>query len=50
MVQLPASLDPVEPLARAVYASGWRPAPTPGPSRRELREIAAVAVGESVPV
>jgi len=36
MVELPASLDPVEPLARAVYESGWRPAPTSGPTRDGL--------------
>jgi 2-polyprenyl-6-methoxyphenol hydroxylase-like FAD-dependent oxidoreductase len=36
MTALPRSLDPVEPLARAVYASGWRPAYAPGPTRDEL--------------
>jgi 2-polyprenyl-6-methoxyphenol hydroxylase-like FAD-dependent oxidoreductase len=35
----PASLDRVEPLARAVYARGWRPSYTPGPSGAELRAI-----------
>lgn len=35
----PDCLDAVEPRARAVYASGWRPAPDPGPSRRELVEL-----------
>jgi flavin-dependent dehydrogenase len=35
----PASLDAVEPRARAVYATGWRPSPDPGPSRRELVEL-----------
>ena len=29
--ELPSCLDPVEPLARAVYESGWRPAYSPGP-------------------
>ena len=43
-----ASLDPVEPLARAVYESGWRPEFTPGPTRAELREIVAQAVLSSV--
>lgn len=32
----PSCLDPVEPLARAVYATGWRPRLAPGPSRDEL--------------
>ncbi len=41
----PASLAAVEPRARAVYASGWRPAPDPGPSRRELVELVRTAVG-----
>lgn len=39
MTALPASLDPVEPLARAVYETGWRPAYSPGPGRDELVEI-----------
>ncbi|HLM04470.1 MAG TPA: FAD-dependent oxidoreductase [Blastococcus sp.] len=45
MLDLPASLDRVEPLAHTVYGSGWRPAYTPGPSRRELRELVAAALG-----
>jgi hypothetical protein len=44
MLELPSCLDPVEPLARAVYESGWRPAFAPGPTRRELREVVAAAV------
>jgi 2-polyprenyl-6-methoxyphenol hydroxylase-like FAD-dependent oxidoreductase len=44
MLQLPSSLDPVEPRARAVYESGWRPAFAPGPSRGELREVVAAAL------
>jgi hypothetical protein len=36
MVDLPSCLDPVEPFARAVYRSGWRPAHSPGPTRDEL--------------
>ena len=36
MLEPPTSLDPVEPLARAVYESGWRPACSPGPTRDEL--------------
>jgi hypothetical protein len=44
MLELPSSLDPVEPLARAVYASGWRPEFTPGPTRAELRQIVSAAL------
>jgi hypothetical protein len=36
MTALPASLAPAEPLARAAYESGWRPAPADGPTRDEL--------------
>ena len=36
MTALPASLAPAEPLARAAYASGWRPPYSEGPSRDEL--------------
>lgn len=43
MQALPAVLDPVEPLARAVYETGWRPALSPGPSRAELVAIVAAA-------
>ena len=35
----PASLDPVEPRARAVYRTGWRPTPAEGPDRAELAAI-----------
>jgi flavin-dependent dehydrogenase len=39
MLALPSSLDAVEPRAREIYASGWRP-PTPdGPSRDELADL-----------
>ena len=44
MQALPAVLDPVEPLARAVYETGWRAPLSPGPSRRELVEIVESAV------
>ena len=44
MVALPSSLDAVEPQAKAVYRTGWRPAPTEGPDRQQLAEIAAHAV------
>ena len=50
MLQLPSSLDPVEPLARAVYASGWRPAFPPGPTRADLRDIVATALREGAAV
>ncbi|TFV92797.1 FAD-dependent oxidoreductase [Blastococcus sp. CT_GayMR20] len=44
MLELPACLDPVEPLARAVYETGWRPEFTPGPTRGELRDVVAGAL------
>jgi hypothetical protein len=44
MRELPACLDPVEPLARAVYESGWRPTFAPGPTRQELRDVVAAAL------
>jgi 2-polyprenyl-6-methoxyphenol hydroxylase-like FAD-dependent oxidoreductase len=50
MLRLPSCLDPVEPLARAVYASGWRPAFTPGPTRAELRDVVAEALREDAAV
>jgi 2-polyprenyl-6-methoxyphenol hydroxylase-like FAD-dependent oxidoreductase len=43
MTALPETLRVVEPLARAVYESGWRPRRPPGPSRTELAEIARAA-------
>ena len=39
MTALPEALRPAEPLARAVYESGWRPAYAPGPTRDELVEV-----------
>ncbi len=36
MTALPASLAPVEPPARAVYETGWRPSLADGPTRDEL--------------
>jgi 2-polyprenyl-6-methoxyphenol hydroxylase-like FAD-dependent oxidoreductase len=44
MLGLPSSLDPVEPLARAVYETGWRAPLPPGPNRSELRGIVAAAL------
>jgi hypothetical protein len=40
----PSSLEEVEPLARAVYESGWRPAHSPGPTRGELVDIVRSAL------
>ena len=39
MAALPATLTPVEPLARAVFRGGWRPPHAEGPSRDRLVEI-----------
>jgi 2-polyprenyl-6-methoxyphenol hydroxylase-like FAD-dependent oxidoreductase len=39
MVALPASLAAVEPRAREIYASGWRPPVPEGPTRDELAEL-----------
>ena len=39
MAALPASLREAEPIAREVYASGWRRGYDPGPSRDELAAI-----------
>ena len=48
MEALPAALRAAEPIAREVYAGGWRPAYSPGPSRDELAEIVGQAVGHEV--
>jgi 2-polyprenyl-6-methoxyphenol hydroxylase-like FAD-dependent oxidoreductase len=47
MTALPSCLDPVEPLARAVYATGWRPATSPGPSRPELAGLIGSTIGHA---
>jgi 2-polyprenyl-6-methoxyphenol hydroxylase-like FAD-dependent oxidoreductase len=39
MVALPATLAAVEPRAREIYASGWRPPVPEGPTRDELAEL-----------
>jgi hypothetical protein len=44
MTALPASLRAVEPRARALYSTGWRPAPAPGPTRDELADIIQMAL------
>jgi len=46
MRAMPSCLDPVEPLARAVYQSGWRPPYSPGPTRDELVDIIRSALTE----
>lgn len=43
----PSSLEAVEPRARAVFASGWRPGFDPGPTRRELVELVRATVARS---
>lgn len=40
----PASLAEVEPQARALYASGWRPSVPRGPTRDELAAVVAEAL------
>ena len=45
MTGLPSTLRPAEPLARAVYETGWRPPLAEGPSRDELVELIARHVG-----
>jgi 2-polyprenyl-6-methoxyphenol hydroxylase-like FAD-dependent oxidoreductase len=44
MFRLPSSLDPAEPLARAVYETGWRPSYSPGPGRDELVDLVSGAL------
>jgi len=44
MTEPPSSLRAVETRARALYASGWRPDPAPGPGRDELAGIIRVAL------
>lgn len=44
MAALPQSLEPAEPWAREVYETGWRPAPSEGPSRDELVAVAEGAL------
>jgi 2-polyprenyl-6-methoxyphenol hydroxylase-like FAD-dependent oxidoreductase len=41
MTVLPDALAPAEPLARAVYETGWRPAYTDGPTRDQLVDVIA---------
>jgi hypothetical protein len=44
MTALPASLAPAEPLARAVYESGWRAPLGEGPTRDQLVDLLRAAV------
>jgi hypothetical protein len=44
MRALPASLDAARDRARAIYATGWRPAVPEGPTRDELADLVAAAV------
>lgn len=46
MHALPATLREAEPIAREVYAAGWRPSYAPGPTRDELVETADRAAAE----
>jgi hypothetical protein len=48
MTGLPACLDPVEPLAHVVFATGWRPAASPGPTRSELAELIKTTPAEQI--
>lgn len=41
MEVLPAALDEIEPRAREIFASGWRPDPHPGPTRDDLADLIA---------
>ena len=45
MTELPDCLQPAEPLARAVYETGWRAPYAPGPSRDQLVEVIRGAPG-----
>lgn len=47
MLALPSSLRPAEPLARAVYETGWRAPYAPGPSRDQLVEVIDDAVSRA---
>jgi 2-polyprenyl-6-methoxyphenol hydroxylase-like FAD-dependent oxidoreductase len=41
MRTLPASLDPLQPRARQIYADGWRPPVPDGPTRDQLADLIA---------
>jgi hypothetical protein len=48
MRALPATLAAVEPRAREIYASGWRPPIPDGPTRDELAELVTAAAARRV--
>jgi hypothetical protein len=43
MTALPTTLAAAEPLARAVYETGWRPPHADGPTRDQLVEVISAA-------
>jgi hypothetical protein len=43
MLAPPASLAAVEPRAREIYATGWRPPVPKGPTRDELTDLITTA-------
>jgi 2-polyprenyl-6-methoxyphenol hydroxylase-like FAD-dependent oxidoreductase len=47
MTAPPASLRAAEPRVRALYATGWRPSPAPGPTRNELADTVRIALHTS---
>ena len=47
MLALPGSLDAVQARARNIYATGWRPPVSPGPTRDELASLATTAASSS---
>ena len=46
MDALPESLHAVEPVARELYARGWRPPVPDGPTRDELGELCSARVSQ----
>jgi 2-polyprenyl-6-methoxyphenol hydroxylase-like FAD-dependent oxidoreductase len=44
MLALPSSLDVLQPVARALYLRGWRPAVPAGPTHSELAELCDVGL------
>jgi hypothetical protein len=43
MLALPATLRAIEPRAREIYATGWRPPVPEGPSRADLVDLVGAA-------